>query len=180
MNQEQKQFSLVALLLAVLLIAAAWSVMGMLDKRESARKSAVELADCQQIVDNIRELREKDSLVQSDGSEDEQERDLAQRVNDAATKVQLVGNWLQGIDHKRPTRVGDTPYMRKPAILLTRGLTLSQLAALVHELTYDSPLTAYDLKLRTPPGASEGNRWDADVTLTYLIYSPPETDRTGS
>ncbi|MGB0768874.1 MAG: hypothetical protein ACPGYV_14330 [Phycisphaeraceae bacterium] len=48
---------------------------------------------------------------------------------------------------------------------------------MLYHLTEDSPYTAEAIQLRTPPGETAGNRWDADVTLTYLIYSPQSSAR---
>lgn len=176
MNEQQKPWVLAGLLILVLLVAAGWSTSRMFDQRATARAAAADLAECRRIAANIASLRKQDSVAQADGDADAQERDIAQRISDAAQKAGLAGEWNQGITHTRAVQVGETPYKRKPAELVTRGLTLAQLTALMHELTYDSPLTVSELRLNTPRGEDPGDRWDADITLSFLIYAPPAND----
>ncbi|MFN3166625.1 MAG: hypothetical protein ACE37H_06130 [Phycisphaeraceae bacterium] len=174
---QKRQAALAGLMLVLLALAAGWSTLRMIDRRDAAQAGARELAESKRIARQIEALRERDAVASDDPDSARQEENLAQQIDQAAQAVGLVGDWRRGIDHKPSRRVGDTPYTRKPAVLLTRGLTLDQLGALAHELTYDSPLTVSELRLTTPSGETRGNRWDADVTLTYLIYDPPDTDR---
>lgn len=176
-SAQKRQAVLVGLMLVLLALAAGWSSLRMAEQRRAAASSARELAESRQIAKRIEALREQDAVASADPDRARQEQNLAQQIDRAGTSAGLVGDWRRGIDHKPARRVGDTPYTRKPAVLLTRGLTLDQLGALMHELTYDSPLTVSELRLSTPSGEPRGKRWDADVTLTYLIYDPPDADR---
>lgn len=176
MSDQKRQVVLVGVMLVLLLLAVGWSGKGMLDQRTAAQASAADLARCKQIAANIEALRDQDAVASTDDNTAQLEASLAQQIDAAASRVGLAGDWRRGIDHKLPRRVGDSPYLRKPAVLLTRGLTLTQLTALLHELTDDSPLTVSELRLNTPNGEPAGDRWDADVTLTYLIYAPPVND----
>jgi len=169
----QRQAALVGSMLVLLALAAGWSALRMADQRGVAEAGARSLAESRRVAERIEALRDQDAVASADRDSARQEENLAQRIDQAAQAVGLVGDWRRGIDHKPARRVGDSPYTRKPAVLLTRGLTLDQLGALTHELTYDSPLTVTELRLTTPSGEAQGNRWDADVTLTYLIYDPP-------
>jgi len=176
-NVQRRQTILVAVMLGMMLLAAGWSTARMLGHRQDARYAAEDLQRCQQLADQIKQHQSKDAVASTGDDAALQEQKLAQRVNEAATKANLTGPWQQGIEHRREVRIEDSPYMRKPAVLITRGLTLYQLSMLLHHLTYESPYTAEQLQLRTPPGEETGNRWDADVTLTYLIYSPQTSGR---
>ncbi|MBX2851916.1 MAG: hypothetical protein KTR15_09245 [Phycisphaeraceae bacterium] len=175
MNDQRRQAVLIGVMLGMLCVTAGWSTLRMLGERRAAVNAAQDLQTCERLVDEIDRLQDRDAVASSQGDTAYQEQQLAERINEAASKATLSGNWQQGIEHRREVRIDDTPYLRKPAVLVTRGLTLHQLALLLHHLTYDSPYTADHLQLRTPPGEQAGGRWDADVTLSYLIYSPQAT-----
>lgn len=168
---------LIGVMLAMLLIAAGWSTLRMFGLRQDARYAAQDLQQAQRLADEIDRLQNRDAVASASGDTAMQEQRLAERIKEAAEKANLTGQWQQGIEHRREVRIDDSPYMRKPAVLITRGLTLYQLALLLHHLTYDSPYTAEQFQLRTPPGEEAGGRWDADITLTYLIYSPQPSGR---
>lgn len=177
MNEQRRQVILIAVMLGMMLLLAGWSTASMLGHRNDARYAAQDLRRCQQLADQIKQHQSQDAVASTGDDAAMQEQKLAQRISEAAKQANLTGPWQQGIEHRREIRIEDSPYMRKPAVLITRGLTLHQLSLLLHHLTADSPYTAEQLQLRTPPGEETGNRWDADVTLTYLIYSPQPSGR---
>ena len=174
MNPEKRQAVLVAVMLAMMIVGVAWSTLRMLDHRRAAADAAEDTASCVGLADQITQLRGQGAIATASDQADEQQQELAGAVNRAAQQANLDTQWQQGmrIEHKRAVRIDDTPYMRKPALLIMKGLTLEQLTALLHHLTYDSAYTAEQIQLDAPSGEDTGNRWDADVTLTYLIYSP--------
>lgn len=172
MSDAKRQNLLVGLMLLVLLVAAGWTTRLMLGAKRSAVVAGDNLAECRALAQSIMSLRDKDSVADAGGDAEQREQAIAEQVSAAAAKAGLGGDWLQRIEHKTPRSVGNSPYKRKPSVLYIRGLTLGQLVTLLHELTYDSSLTAQDIQLRTPPGEATGDLWDADVTLTYLIYDP--------
>lgn len=172
MKTQSRQMLLIGLMLAMMLAVSVWAVLHMLGQKRSARYAAEDLARCQLLAAQIESLRGRAALASEQGDSLLQEQTLAEQINAAATRASLAGQWQQGIEHKTAVRIEDTAYLRKPAVLLTRGLTMDQLTQLLHHLTYDSPYTAEQIQLRTPPGEDASDRWDADITLTYLIYSP--------
>lgn len=176
MNPHNRPVILVGVLLVLLALAAGWSTLRMLDRAQAARTAAADLAAYKQLASEIERLRDNDDVKQLGGDAAAREQLIADRVTQAGQKLGLRGQWWQDTIHKNAQRVGNTSYVRKPAVLYTSGLTLDQLTALLHELTYDSPLTAQELTLRTPPGEDPGDRWDANITLTYLLYEPPTPD----
>lgn len=179
MNEVKRQTTLIVVMFAILLMAAGGLTKDMFAKAEAAHQAAADLSQFRQVAGQIETLRKQDAIAATDEDADQQDQALAQRIDRAATVVGLTGEWRQEIQHKQARRVGDSPYLRKPAVLFTRGLTLAQITALLHELTYDSPLIVSELRLKTPRGEEAGNRWDADITLTYLIYSPQTSGQPG-
>lgn len=175
MKNQRRQTVLIGIMLGMMCLVVGWSTLRMLDDRQGAVRASQDLYDCQQLVASIKDLKSQEAVASEGGDTTLQEQELAQRINEAASKANLSGPWQQGIEHRREVRIEDSPYMRKPAVLVTRGLTLHQLAMLLHHLTHDSPYTAEQLQIRTPPGEDTGGQWDVDVTLSYLIYSPQPT-----
>ena len=72
-------------------------------------------------------------------------------------------------------RVGDTAYKQKPTQVILHKLTLQQLIRFLHTLTGpDTGLHVASLRLTTPRGHDTTNIWNAETTITYLIYAPIE------
>lgn len=172
MSEARRQQLLIGVMLVLLLAGVGWCASEMLDRRVAAERAAAGLGEAELIAERVRRLEQQDKVASTAGSAQDQEQDLARRIKAAADRARITGNWQRGIDYKRARRVGDTPYKQKPTVVLTRGLTLEQLSALLYHLTHESPLTVTELTLKTPRGADPGRRWDADFTLTYLIYDP--------
>lgn len=180
MTGHRRQNTLVGVMLVMLVLLAGWCTLRMLGQRSDAARAAEDLAAYRAHARNIELLRERDAVISSAEEAGDKEQDLAKRITEAGAKARLGGQWLQDIVHKKPRRVEDSPYLRKPAVVYTQGLTLTQLTALLYQLSYDSTLTATELRLKTPRGDDPADRWDADITLSYLIYSPQPTDGPGS
>lgn len=177
MSQARRQTILIGLMLALLIMGVGWCALDMLDKKASAERAANGLGEAKLIAKRVELLGNQDTVASTAGNARDQEQDLARRIKAAADQARISGNWQRGIEYKRARRLGDTPYKQKPTAVMTRGLTLDQLSQLMYNLTYQTPLSVTELSLKTPRGADPGNRWDADFTLTYLIYDPPDTGR---
>lgn len=179
MNPPKRQIVLFGVMVAMLAIVVVWCAMNMLGQKGKAQREANSLAQAKQIAERVEVLRQHQAVASPGGDWQQQEQELAQRISDAAAKARINIDWQKRIEYKRARRVADTPYMRKPVVVYTEGLTMDQLVALLHHLTYDSPLIVSELDLKTPRGGNPGNRWDANITLSYLIYEPA-TNRPGS
>lgn len=177
MTPQRRRTVLIGVMMVVLLCGAAWSFSGMMDGRAKARRAAQELAECRGLVCDIELLRDEPVVA---AARDLDEKELGRPVERSAKQAGLPDpeQWLANTEPRKARRVGETPYLRKRVVLDLRGLSLGQLGVFLHHLTEGSELNVQDLHLRTPRGDSEGDTWDADVTLSYLIYAPAEeTDR---
>ena len=181
MNPEKRRTVLFAVMMALMLVCVAWSVGRMRGQQQDAAQAAQDAARCLELAEHITELRSQRTVAAASDQADERQQELAGAVNRAAEQASLDAQWQQGmrIEHRRAVRIDDTPYMRKPALLIMKGLTLEQLTTLLHHLTYDSAYTAEQIQIDAPSGEAGGNRWDADVTLSYLIYSPTPNQGQG-
>ena len=173
MNSRKRKTILIGTMLVMLAIAAAWNVNWMMDQRDQARHAARQLAACRALAQQIDALRDQPAVASSEAIG---VQELGQRLADAARKANLGDRRPRSVRPQSARRVGDSPYLRKPTDLALRGLSLQQTAAFLHHLTAASKLTVQDLRLRTPHGNINADTWNAEATLTYLVYEPASND----
>ena len=174
MSPTRRSAMLYAALLAVLAMGAGWSVMHMADERAGAVRAVEELADCKALADEIERGR---LAVVGAASRDLGDRELGQRIKAASAKAALPDGAMVSVALQKARRVGDTAYMEKPVELSLRRVSLPQLTMFLYHLTAGSELTVREMRIRSPRGQDDENRWDAEATLTYLVYAPQTTRR---
>lgn len=171
----------VLLLLVLLMAATGWAFMRLADRRTAAQDAADQLAEAQQLIAQIEALREKPVLA---GVQEMPPTDLAQLIEQAAQQARLDTAQIVRIWPEPARRLGETPYRQKPTQLLLRNVSLEQLTRFLLQLVQGPyQLRVSGLRLSAPrslaaggAGDSGGNRWVAEVTLTYLLYSPAQDD----
>jgi hypothetical protein len=165
MTRASQNLLIVVGVVALLAIAAAWSVNWMGEQRSAAAAALAELGESQRLADQIVAAQQR-----SMGT-DEQEtyRALAAQVEAARDQAALVPR--VDIQPGASRRTGNSPYLVQPTALSLSGARLPQLLTFLYHLTHDSDLTVRDLRLRSPQRGDD-QRWNADLTVTYLIYSP--------
>jgi hypothetical protein len=156
-------------LAAVLIVVAAWNVRWMTRQRAQARHAAADLAACEKLAGRIRALRRKPMAART---ADLSVMELGKRIEAASRHATLEGPWLEGVYPQSARRLGDSPYMLKPTVLALRGVTLVQLATFLYHLTGDAGLRVRDLRARTPHGDVPDEVWNAEATVTYVVYAP--------
>jgi hypothetical protein len=169
MSPAKRQCILVGLLLVMLTGAAAWNVGWMLEQKSAARIEARHLRDAEEIAADIDALRSESAVA---STEDIDVQELGQRIATASSKSGLPTTALEGVFPQSSRRVADTPYLTKPTALSLREVTLSELATFLYHLTDGTGLAVRDLRLRTPRGRADFERWDVEATVTYLLYDP--------
>lgn len=179
MIARQKQTVLLGALAVLLVAAALWNVRWMLDQRGEARYEAEELAACRKLAGRIKKLRQEQ---QADSDSAEAVKKPGEHIHTALRRVGVGAEsgrgTLEGI-YRQPARpLQDAPYVRKPTSLTLRDVSLLQLGNFLYYVTEDSGLSASDLRLRSPHGEVSGDVWNAEITLSYLIYSPSEEEAT--
>jgi hypothetical protein len=171
MTPEKRQAVLAAVMIGLLALAAAWSASRMLRERDGARRAAGDLAECTRLAADIQALRARRRVAANEASG---VQELHGRIEAASRRANLGGGALRGVIPQAARRVGASPYLLKPTELVLRGVTLEQVATFLFHVGGDSGLTVRDLRLQTPRSAPEQNLWDAEATVTYLVYAPPE------
>ncbi len=173
MTRNQQLLSYGVVFAVMLSLAAGWSVNWALEQKQKARIAAKDVARCEQLVQSIMRLRGKPTVAMTEAME---VQELGQRIESASSKAQLPNAALEGVFPQPPGRVEGSPYLQKPTSLVMRGVSLPQLTTFLHDLTNDTGMNVRDLRLRTPHGQVDDHIWDAEATLTYLIYSPASKD----
>jgi hypothetical protein len=173
MTPEKRQMVLMGLMLAMLAVAAVWAVDAMASSRRAAEADAADLAVCRDLAAELAALRKQPAVASSEAIDVQQ---LGDRIQAASQQAGLASQ-LEGVFPQSPRRMGDSPYVQKPTSLSLRGVTLGQLATFVFQLTSDGALNVRDLRLRSRTGDPDDSLWDAEATLTYLIYQPTTSRR---
>jgi len=155
----------------------AWTLGWMLEQRQLAQDAADDLATCRRLVVEIESLRQKPTLAVTEGTD---VRELGEKIQAASLQAGLSDGAVQSILPQAARPLGDSHYAQKPTSLTMRSVSLPQLAAFLYYLTYEPGLTVRDMRVRSQQGDSAQNVWDADVTIMYLVYSPPSKAKVGS
>jgi hypothetical protein len=169
MNPRKRQAILVGVMLAMLSVGAVWNLNWMLEQRQDARRAAGDLVACEVLAEQMGQLRSKPAVA---SAKDMGVRELGSKIDAASARARLGRTALRGVDPRSARPVGDTPYLQKPTTLDLQQVTLPQLTSFLYHLTNEPGLVVRDLRLRSPRRRAEGKDWNAEATLTYLIYSP--------
>jgi hypothetical protein len=170
MDPLKRQAVLFGLLAAALAACAAWNVHWMLGERRAARRAAEDLAACRDLARAIESLRAKPRVASTEGLD---VQELGERIEAASRRAGLEASALVGRFPQAPRRIGDSPYLAKPTTLALRGVTLARLATFLFHLADGSGLTVRDLRLREAAGGdAPRDVWDAEATVTSLVYAP--------
>ena len=177
MTPRRRQALAIAVMLAILIGGAAWSVDWMLGRRQAALRASGDLAACQELARAIESLRQKPRVAATEAMG---AGELGQRIQAASRQANMGEAAIEGIYPQPPHRLGESPYVQKPTALALRGVSLPQLAAFLYHLSADGGLSVRDLRLRSPRSDAAQDTWDAEVTVTVLVYAPPAKGRMDS
>jgi hypothetical protein len=141
---------------------------------KAARTAALNVSECRRLVERIGALRHQPVLA---GIQRRSSEELSERIDRIGKQANFASSSIQSIDPQTPTRVGETAYKGQTTQIELRDVTLPQLAHFLRLLTEeDSELRMSSIRLSAPQiGASasiESETWRAELTLTYLIFSP--------
>lgn len=156
-------------LLSMLAGASVWSYDSMCARREEARLAWQDAGECDRLAREIQALRTVPAVATT---QDLDVQSLGLRVESAAQKSGLPPQTLVEIAPETARRWGDSAYLSKPTRLVLEGVPLEQLTTFLYHLAEGGALNVADLRLRTPHGQGESGLWNAEATVTYLIYAP--------
>jgi hypothetical protein len=76
-----------------------------------------------------------------------------------------------------PQRLGDTVYKEKPTHIQLRNVTLAQVVRMMHAaVTSPQRLQPRSLRITAPERDDNGETWNAEIVVAYLIYEPLHTE----
>lgn len=172
MSHHRQTLLLVVLLSALLVFTTAWSYGRLSDSRANAAIAAQELSECRALAEGIKQLSHKPTLAAENEIATGQ---LAQRIESAARSASLPVESIIRLSPEPARRVGRSPYEEKPTRLHLRSVQLSQLLPFMHALTdTQGGLRIKTIRLSAPREDAATELWNADLTLTYLIYAPQD------
>lgn len=175
MTRIRQLFIAAGVLVGLLLIAALWSANWMSGQQTRARQAAEDLQASAALVEQIESLMGEPKIAAADESRGIQELDP--KIGRALQAAGLPRRpTIESIFPQAAREVGNAPYRIKPTAVSIRSVTLAQLATFLYHLSDGTGLNVRDLRMRA---ARSGNaqQWDAQATLTYLIYAPSDENR---
>jgi len=172
--EDVKRPLILALGCCALLGAWCWIEASILESRGSSYRSLVKQLE-QMSVDSarVRSLRAQPRLA----TERERPNDeLLAQIQQAMTVANIPASHWVGNDPTQPVRVSRSPYRRLAVRLMFEDLTLRQLVQFAYHLTQmDTALSIPRLRLSAPLG-TQTDAWNVDLSLSYLIYSPFQSE----
>lgn len=168
MSADRRQAILVGLLVVVLAITTLWSLQWMLHQRTVAQRTRDELGMCRRLAEALRSIEHKPKVAESEAAG---VQELGDRIETAMRRAGLDPRALESVRPQSARPVENSPYSRKPTGLTLRSVTLTQLVTFLHSLTDGTGLNVRELRLRAPHGAASDKLWNAEATVTYLVYA---------
>lgn len=170
MRQGSKMLQLSGTVLVLLALLMSWSYFQMTSQRRAAQRSTRELSDCIALASQIDAIERQPKRAHLGVLA---HTDLTRQIESAAGTAGIGSESLTRIDASPPRRLAKLPYEERPTRIALSSVSLPQLVTALYRLSNQSEgLWVKDIHLRAPRGEEVGNRWHAEATLSYLIYTP--------
>lgn len=176
-SDERRRAFLAVGLLVTLCGLAAWSYVRLQVSYQRARAAGESLAVCEQLAKRISQLRTLPSQASLDARS---AAELTGLMDNAANELRLPPRSVQNIDPQPVRRLEKSPYKVQATQVALQDVTLRQLVSvLMHVTQGDSELKVTELRLSAPRTEDPNDgveTWNAEATLTQLIFSPTSPD----
>lgn len=166
-----------SVLTLLVLAAALWQLQTWVDgARQEAIEAGQSAAATQKLIKQIKDLSHTPTVAEQRQVEQPQ---LVGRIEAAAREVPLPDRAVYRIDPEGSRRLADSDYEEHPVLVQIDSVTLEQLVRFLHKLSTDTTQTPQlhvrHIELDAPRGQDTGHTWQADVTLSYLVFNPRTT-----
>jgi len=169
----RQRTQLLALLLIPSAIAAASGWSSLNTNRANALDRQKDLAICNT---ELAAINVKAATTAGQNTATTEDLAINRRLRGAAIAAHL-SDQLASVDPGAAVRLADSDYLQTPIYLRLNAVTLQELVSFLYELSStDNALRTSDIELSlplasAPAGAEAGDRWTADITLSYLAYA---------
>lgn len=178
MNTQRRTVWTVACMGGLLIGGVVFSFSRLANARSQADRAKAELITVQHTLEEIETLNGKPELASVDA---ERSAQLSRHIETVAAQAGIDPSQIKQIQTQPPRRIDSGPYLRQPTHVLIEQVTLAALVELLHDLdATGKSLQLDDLRLIAPREPLVGDRWQAEFTVSYLIYEPIETRADGS
>jgi len=153
------------------------------DRFAAAKARAVETARdtqaCRRLRQRIERLRQRPQMAEAKALDRPK---LTSRIQQTAREAGIGpgkrGNLVRIDPSARGRRLGETVYTEKPVHVTLERVTLDQLMQMLGPLTKRRGMRCQHINLTPPSASKRGRRWNAELTLNYLVYAP-SSDQPG-
>lgn len=166
---SSRRTNLLIVLVAISAICCILAWRRLAAKRDTAVARADDLAVSRQYLADLTTLRDSPRHVATAPPNRAQ---LHQKIR-AAADAAGAGERLMSVEPAQPVQLENSDYAELPVTLQFDPMPLRDLAAFLGDLSSNDPGSrASQIRLSTPQSSAPADTWRADVTLSYLIYSP--------
>lgn len=171
------------LLLLLLVLSMACAGVGM-SRLSSARDAALaRTGELQSVRADLADLARSHAGPMSSAPANSEDPELNRRLR-AAAAAAGIAEQLSSIEPGQPTRDRNADYLETPVFVRLNAATLRETVMMLSRLTAsDRAMQIKAIELAPPPPAQDSSatnapttapaeRWTADLTVSYLIYSP--------
>lgn len=175
MNRRSKSQLILALGFGLLVALVVWSFQEMRASHASVGVAQTNLEHCRDVAEKIASVRQRPTKA---ALEETTITLLGTLIDEAATKSQIQKSSIVRIEPQPSRRIGETDYKEQATYVELRGVSLQQLVGFIHTLLAgQSELDVSSIRITAPRYESDSptgrvETWLAEVTLTYLVYSP--------
>jgi hypothetical protein len=167
---NRRKVILLGVLLALLIVTAAWSLSTMIESRDGAQAATLDLKECQRLAGRITLLGQQPTLA---SDRERQGAEINGPVEKAAQAAGIPADRLIRIVPEPAQRIGDGAYKEKPTRVFLKNVAPRSIATMVQKLTEgDGGLTLSSMRLTAPSRDATENLWTAELVFTYLVYEP--------
>ena len=138
-------------------------------QRDDAARAKDDLAETRRLAERVRVLRAAPAVAAGDGA-----ADVSEAINAALTTAGIPRDqMLPGVAETSPSRVGRTPYDRRPGRVTLVQVTPAQAIDFAVQLAAGEGVTLDGLRLTAPPESEETDvAWTAEVDFARLVHDP--------
>ncbi len=160
---------MVAGLFGLLIAALVYSGLKYREAEAHAQRAADQARQVQSIAQEIVQLTDRPAVAMT---QTEEVRQLSGLIESSAIACGIEKQHIDSIDAQDARRIGKTPYYRLPTRVSLVDVELQELVALLTKMAEGDHIRIDDCRIAAPHAEVVGRTWNAEFTLSYLIYDP--------